>query len=61
MEAGFIVPVLALMTMLAGIVYAIWSKEATDRELRDPNNPNSSLAADGPSHQNEEKRKQSAT
>ncbi len=49
MEANFIVPVLALITLLAGIVYALWSKHETDKALRDPNDPNSTLAADGPS------------
>ncbi|ETX16655.1 hypothetical protein OCH239_02185 [Roseivivax halodurans JCM 10272] len=61
MEAGFIVPVLALITLLAGIVYAIWSKRETERQLRDPNDPKSSLAVDGPSHQNKDERKETAS
>ncbi len=48
MEFNFIVPLLALLTMLAGIVFAIWSKEKTEERRKDPNAPKSSLAVDGP-------------
>ncbi|ETX27907.1 hypothetical protein [Roseivivax isoporae] len=50
MDAGFIVPVLALITLFAGIAFAIWTKESTEKARRDPNHPHSGLAADGPTY-----------
>ncbi|SLN40985.1 hypothetical protein ROJ8625_01941 [Roseivivax jejudonensis] len=49
MDAAFIVPVLALITLLAGTVYALWSKHVTEQAKADPAHPKSRLAADTPS------------
>ncbi len=48
MTAEFIVPLLALMTMLAFIVFALVSKHRTEEKLDDPNAPKSRLAKDAP-------------
>lgn len=46
MTAEFIVPLLALMTMLAAIIFALVSKHRTEQKLDDPNAPKSTLAKD---------------
>ncbi|MCR9109787.1 hypothetical protein [Marivita sp. XM-24bin2] len=48
MTAEFIVPLLALMTMLTFIVFALVSKQRTEEERADPNAPKSRLAEDAP-------------
>lgn len=48
MDVFFIVPILALMTMFAVIVFALKSKHDVEKRRDDPNAPKSALAADGP-------------
>ena len=48
MTSSFIVPLLALVTMLAAVVFALVSKAKTDARRHDPNAPTSTLAKDGP-------------
>ncbi|MFZ5961945.1 hypothetical protein ACOXXX_03255 [Thalassococcus sp. BH17M4-6] len=48
MDLFFIVPVLALITMFAVIVFAIKSKYDVEAKRDDPNADKSALAADGP-------------
>jgi len=48
MTAEFFVPLLALMTMLAFIVFALVSKHRTEEKLHDPNAKKSRLAEDAP-------------
>ncbi|MCI5110459.1 MAG: hypothetical protein MRY75_07870 [Marivita sp.] len=48
MTAEFLVPLLALMTMLAFIVFALVSKHRTEQKLEDPHAPKSRLAEDAP-------------
>ena len=50
MTASFLVPILALFTLLAVTVLGIVGKFETERRRKDPNDPASSLAADGDSH-----------
>ncbi len=46
MDWTSLVGLLALVTLCAGIVFALWSKRAVERRLDDPNTPKSTLAAD---------------
>ncbi|WP_295314356.1 hypothetical protein [Roseobacter sp.] len=46
MDATYIIVILALMTMLAVIVFSLYSKHKTEERLDDPNAPKSTLAAD---------------
>ncbi|MGV8954380.1 MAG: hypothetical protein ACOH2M_25005 [Cypionkella sp.] len=48
MDTAFIVPLLAMMTLLAVCVFALISKANIERRRHDPNAPKSSLAVDGP-------------
>ena len=48
MDWNFLLPLLAMFTMLAAIVFSLYSKARTDERRRDPNAPKSSLAIDGP-------------
>lgn len=48
MDTLFVVPVLALITLLVVTVGALWSKHQTEKRRQDPNAPKSALAADGP-------------
>lgn len=48
METTFIVPLLALVTLLAVCLFAMISKASIERRRHDPNAPKSSLAKDGP-------------
>ncbi|SEK74509.1 hypothetical protein SAMN05444413_103146 [Roseivivax marinus] len=48
MDAAFIVPILALITILAGILFAMKSQRDVEKARQDPNDPNSAPAADGP-------------
>ena len=49
MEYTFIVPLLALITLLAVCVFALVSKARTEHRRHDPDAPKSSLAKDSPS------------
>jgi H+/Cl- antiporter ClcA len=49
MDFTFIVPLLALITLLAVCVFALVSKKKTEDRRHDPNAPKSSLAKDSPS------------
>ncbi|RED12274.1 hypothetical protein [Pontivivens insulae] len=46
MDAAFLVPLLAMMTLLAGCAWALWSKEAVQSRMDDPNARKSTMAAD---------------
>ena len=48
MDYGWLVPLLALCTLLAVSVFALISKESTERRRHDPTVPKSTLAKDGP-------------
>lgn len=48
-DFGFLIPLLALTTLLIVGVYALWSKEKVEKRRRDPNAPKSTLAVDAPS------------
>lgn len=48
MDYSWLVPFLALFTLLAVAVFALVSKERTDARRRDPKAPKSTLAKDGP-------------
>ncbi len=50
MDFAFIVPLLALFTLLAVLVYALVSKKKIEDRRHDPSVPKSTLAADAPSH-----------
>ncbi|WP_292287180.1 hypothetical protein [Marivita sp.] len=50
MTAEFAVPLLALITMLAAIIFALVSKQRTDQKMADPNASKSRLAEDAPNH-----------
>ncbi|MBL9060603.1 MAG: hypothetical protein JNK88_11340 [Mangrovicoccus sp.] len=49
MDATALIAALALMTIVATCVFALWSKAATERKRADPHAPKSTLAADAPS------------
>ncbi|SPH21866.1 hypothetical protein ASD8599_02617 [Ascidiaceihabitans donghaensis] len=46
MDASYIIVILALVTMLALIVFALASKAKLERRMDDPNSKKSTLAAD---------------
>lgn len=46
----FIIPVLAMLTMLGFLVHTLWSKEKLEEARKDPNDKPSSLAKDGDPH-----------
>ena len=48
-SSGFLVPLLALITLLIVLVLAMRSQQKTIERMRDPNAPKSTLAADAPS------------
>jgi hypothetical protein len=50
MDFAYIVPILALITLLAVIVFAIMSKKRTEERLHDESVPKSTLAPDASSH-----------
>lgn len=50
MDFTWLIPLLALVTLLCGLVFALRSKYATEGRKRDPSIPKSSLAVDGDSH-----------
>ncbi len=49
MDLGVLIAGLALMTIIATCIFALWSKAATDRRRADPRAPKSTLVADSPS------------
>ncbi|WP_292288954.1 hypothetical protein [Marivita sp.] len=48
MTAEFFVPLLALITILAFIIFALMSKQRTEKKRHDPNAEKSRLAKDAP-------------
>ena len=48
-DFGFLIPLLALVTLLLVAFYALYSKAKTEKRRRDPNAPKSTLAVDAPS------------
>lgn len=50
MTASYIIVILALLTMLAGIVFALVSKAKLEARMDDPDAVKSTLAADKSSH-----------
>ena len=48
MDYSWLVPFLALFTLLAVAVFAIVSKNRVEKRRHDPNAPTSTLAKDGP-------------
>ncbi len=59
MDFFFIVPLLALITLLIVIVFALWSKHKTEERKNDPSAPKSALAADGSAHRTDGTEQQS--
>ena len=49
MDVTVLIAGLALMTIIATCIFALWSKAATERRRADPTAPKSTLAADAPS------------
>ena len=47
-DAAFIVPLLALFTLLGVTIFALVSKKEVEERKEDPNVGKSALAADGP-------------
>ncbi|PZX18896.1 hypothetical protein LX81_00589 [Palleronia aestuarii] len=47
MDFAWLIPLLALITLLVVLVLALRSKQHTENRRQDPNAPKSSLAADG--------------
>ena len=47
MDYDFLLPLLAMVTLLAGLIFAILSARKTQAQQRDPNRPTSSLGPDG--------------
>tara|TARA_R110002020_G_scaffold169117_1_gene358172 strand:- start:473 stop:643 length:171 start_codon:yes stop_codon:yes gene_type:complete len=50
MDWTYLVGALAIITLLAGVVVAMISKKKTEGEIKDPNDPKSTLAKDGDPH-----------
>lgn len=48
MDFTWLVPLLALVTLLAALIFALISKRAVKERMKDPTVPNSTLATDGP-------------
>ena len=48
MDMAWLVPLLAMITLLAVIVFALVSKKSVEKRRHDPNAPKSSLAPDSP-------------
>ena len=51
MEWNVLLPLRAMFTTLAAIVFSLYSKAVTEKKRKDPNAPKSSLAKDGPGPQ----------
>lgn len=50
MDYSYIVPLLALVTLLAVLILAVVSKRRTQKRLHDHDKSKSTLAADAPNH-----------
>ncbi len=50
MTIEFFLPLLALTTMLAFIIFALVDKHRTERKMKDPEAKKSRLAEDAPNH-----------
>ncbi len=50
MDTSLFLPILTFGTMFAVAVFALVSKERTEKRRKDPNAPKSTLAKDGPDH-----------
>lgn len=50
MDLSFLVPLLALFTLLAVVVFALVSKNRVEKRRKDENAPKSTLAKDAPDH-----------
>jgi hypothetical protein len=50
MDVEFFVPLLALITLLAVTLFALFSKKKTEDKRHDPQAPKSTLAEDAPNH-----------
>ena len=48
MDLGFLVPLLALFTLLAVLVFVLVGRSRTAKRRRDPDAPKSTLAKDAP-------------
>lgn len=48
MDTSIFLPILTFGTMFAVIVFALVSKERTERRRKDPDTPKSTLASDAP-------------
>ncbi|MBU2360998.1 MAG: hypothetical protein KKB02_19030 [Alphaproteobacteria bacterium] len=51
MDFNFLLPLLAMFTLLAALVFSLYSKAVTEKKRKDPYAPKSSLAKDGPGPQ----------
>lgn len=51
MSIEYLLTGLTLFTLVAAVVFALWSKKRTEDKLDDPTAPKSSLAKDGPGKQ----------
>lgn len=49
-DVNFLLPLLAMLTLLGVALLALVSKERVERRRRDPNAPKSTLAKDAPDH-----------
>lgn len=49
MDVSFLLPLLAMVTLLAGAIFAYISGQKARERLEDPNAPKSTLAKDAPS------------
>ncbi|MGR3496920.1 hypothetical protein [Citreimonas sp.] len=49
MDLAFFLPLLAMITLLAVVIFALFSKKKTEDRRHDPSAPKSHLAADAPS------------
>jgi hypothetical protein len=50
MDTSLFLPILTFGTMFAVAVFALVSKERTEKRRKDPNSPKSTLAKDAPDH-----------
>ena len=50
MDLAFIVPILAMTTLLAVLIFALVSKKKVEDRRHDPNAAKSTLAPDAPDH-----------
>lgn len=48
MDIAFYLPLLTMVTLLAGVVFALVSKYRVEQRRTDPDAPKSTLAADAP-------------